>query len=94
MEKHIEVIERMMFAMATHKVDGIRIMPTLKAAKDALAKQIPKKPVKKNPICYSKSKDGEELYAYDYHCPQCDAKVNSEGHHCPCGQALDWSDNE
>ena len=58
----------------------------------ALEKQMPAKPVKKNPICYSKSIDGEELYAYDYHCPQCDVKVNSERHHCPCGQALDWSE--
>ena len=57
----------------------------------ALEKQMPKKPVKKNPICYSKSKDGEELYAYDYHCPLCDVKVNGEKHHCPCGQALDWN---
>ena len=59
---------------------------------EALEKQIPKKPVEKNPICYNKSIDGEEFYDYDYHCPQCDAKVNSEKHHCPCGQALDWSD--
>lgn len=61
---------------------------------NALEKQIPKNPVKKNPICYAKSKDGEELYDYDYHCPLCDTKVNNEKHHCPCGQALDWSDVE
>ena len=49
MKKHIEIIERMMFAMATHKVDGIRIMPTLSAAKEALEKQIQKRPkIKKN----------------------------------------------
>lgn len=66
----------------------------LQLCRQALEKQIPKKLIKKHPICYSKSKDGEELYAYDVHCPQCDAKVNSERHHCPCGQALDWSDTE
>lgn len=61
---------------------------------EALGKQIPKKLIKKNPICYDRRKDGNELYAYDYHCPNCDAKVNKEKHHCPCGQALDWSDEE
>ena len=39
LKKHIEIIERMMFAMATHKVDGKRIFPTLKAAKEAIAKK-------------------------------------------------------
>lgn len=58
----------------------------------ALKKQIPKKPVKKNPICYEKTKDGQEYYIYDYHCPICDKKLELQEHHCPCGQALDWSD--
>ena len=83
-----------MFAMANHTVDGKSIFPTLKAAKEALKKQIPSQPITKNPVCYNKSKDGEELYAYDYHCPLCDAKVNSERHHCPCGQALEWGNTE
>lgn len=59
---------------------------------EALEKQIPKKPVKKNPICYSKTIQGEEHYAYDFHCVQCGEKINGEGHHCPCGQAIDWSE--
>lgn len=62
--------------------------------KKALEKQIPQKPVKKNPICYNKTKDGQEYYAYDYHCPVCDKKLKLQEHHCPCGQALDWSDTE
>jgi hypothetical protein len=61
---------------------------------DALEKQIPTIVVKKNPICYSKSKDGEELYAYEYYCPKCDKRVYPEEHHCPCGQALAWSESE
>lgn len=66
----------------------------LEEAKKALEKQIPKKPIKKNPICYERTKTGQKYYAYDYHCPMCDTKVNKEPHHCPCGQALDWSDIE
>ena len=63
-------------------------------AVSALEKQMPKKVVTANHICYSMSKEGERLYVYDYHCPLCDAKVNNERHHCPCGQALEWSDTE
>ena len=65
-----------------------------KAIVSALEKQIPKKPIKKNPICYNKTKMGEEFYFYDYYCPLCYAKVNNEKHHCPCGQRLDWSETD
>ena len=61
---------------------------------EALERQILVKPIKKNPICYSRTKDGLEKYSYDYHCPNCGVNVNKETHHCPCGQALDWSDKE
>lgn len=81
----------MMFAMANHTVDGKRIFPTLKAAKEALEKQIPKKPVKKNPIVYQKDKDGQDYYAYEYHCPFCDRKVLLYEHHCLCGQTISWN---
>lgn len=36
---------------------------------EAVGKQIQKKPIKKNPICYEKTKDGTEFIAYDYFCP-------------------------
>lgn len=65
-----------------------------KAIVEALEKQIPKKPLKKNPICYERTKTGQKYYAYDYHCPMCYTKVNKEPHHCPCGQALDWSETD
>lgn len=58
----------------------------------ALEKQIPKKPIKKNPICYEKTKDGTEFIAYDYFCPDCNKQIKSTEHHCHCGQTLDWSD--
>ena len=74
--------------------DTMREGDYILAVKSALEKQIPKKPIKKNPICYEKTVDGQETYAYDYYCPTCDTNVNNEKHHCPCGQALDWSDTE
>lgn len=60
---------------------------------DALEKQIPKKPVKKNPICYEKTIDGQESYAYTHHCPACGFKVKRLEHHCECGQTLDWRES-
>ena len=60
-------------------------------AKNAVEKQIPKRPVKKNPIVYQKDKDGQDYYAYDYHCPFCDRKVLLYEHHCLCGQTISWN---
>lgn len=57
---------------------------------NALEKQIPKKPIKKNPICYAKTKDGQEYFAFDYFCPNCNERIKRFEHHCPCGQAILW----
>ena len=83
----------MMFALANYKVDGIRIMPTLKAAKEAFKKQIPKKPI----ITIDGFFNGQPIYD-TWGCPNC-GKVNEtdfeDYEYCPiCGQALDWSDTE
>ena len=71
---------------------AIEFKKAVEIAKNAIEKQIPKKPIEKNPICYNKSIKGEEFYYYDYHCPQCNTMINNESHHCPCGQTLDWSE--
>lgn len=53
-----------------------------KLAKEALEKQIPKKPL---------FMEGD----YDMPlCPNCRLSVDENEHHCICGQALDWSDAE
>lgn len=66
----------------------------ISVANEALEKQIPKKPIKKNPVCYAKTKDGQEYYTFDYFCPRCNEQIKLSEHHCKCGQALDWSDTE
>ena len=63
-------------------------------AMQALEKQIPKKPIKKNPICYVKTKDGQEYFVFDYFCPNCNEQIKPSEHHCYCGQALEWGDTE
>lgn len=52
--------------------------------KEALEKQIPKKP-------YSDNDNG--IYEKDC-CPTCHRSLFPNDHHCRCGQALDWSDTE
>lgn len=68
--------------------DGIELgggdyvpLETLKVAKEALEKQIPKKP-------YTANENGE--YEKDY-CPTCHRSLFPYDHHCRCGQAIDWS---
>lgn len=63
----------------------------LAIAQKAIEKQMPKKPVKKNPICYEKTNDRQEHYAYDYYCLKCNKELELQEHHCPCGQNIDWS---
>ena len=50
----------------------------------ALEKQIPKKPYKDN-------ENG--IYEKEY-CPICHRSLFPNDHHCICGQAIDWSDEE
>ena len=70
--------------------DGIELgggdyvpLETLKVAKEALEKQIKKKPSRKHKFA--------ELYIG--YCPNCLEGINSEMEHCDkCGQALDWGE--
>ena len=66
----------------------------MKLAMNALEKQIPKKPIKKNPIVYAKTIDGKARYSFDYYCPFCGVIPRLSDHHCICGQALDWGESE
>ena len=50
----------------------------------ALEKQIPKKPYKDN-------ENG--IYEKEY-CPICHRSLFPNDHHCICGQAIDWRDEE
>ncbi len=58
---------------------------SVELAVDALRKQIPQKPIQRN---------------YDWCCPTCGGFVVSKliyytgDHHCKCGQAIDWSQND
>lgn len=92
----IELIKKVAFSVENEieEIKASKFITALKTAISALEKQIPKKPIKKNPICYEKTKDGIEHFAYDYFCPDCNKQIKATEHHCPCGQALDWSDTE
>ena len=57
---------------------------SIEIAIHALEKQIAKKPYKDN-------ENG--VYEKD-HCPTCHRSLFPNDHHCECGQAIDWSDEE
>lgn len=86
-----------MFAMANHTVDGKRIFPTLKVAKEAVEKQIPKKPIA-NKVKAEKVKVGNGWWCKGttiHKCPICDEYAGRTSKYCnQCGQALDWSDTD
>ena len=56
----------------------------MRMAIQALEKQIPKKPYKDN-------ENG--IYEKEY-CPICHRSLFPNDHHCICGQAIDWRDEE
>lgn len=60
----------------------------VKIAKEALEKQMPKRPDES----YDGYADGYPVM--DYYCPCCGREVDDTDHHCECGQTLDWSFTE
>ena len=88
MREYIEIIKAMMESFKFSTVDRKPILPTLKLAKTAIEKQIPKK---------------IELWNGQCSCPNCNklfgnystlkTLIHWEMPFCKfCGQALDWSD--
>ena len=62
----------------------LMLQESVDMAIQALEKQIPKKPYKDN-------ENG--IYEKEY-CPICHISLFPNDHHCICGQAIDWSDEE
>ena len=69
-------------ATARHK--NISVRNALIIAQECVDKQIGKKPYKDN-------ENG--VYEKD-HCPTCHRSLFPNDHHCECGQAIDWSDED
>ena len=79
----IKILQRDLQIQLENKAlpDGIE---AIQIAIQALEKQIPKKPYKDN-------ENG--VYEKEY-CPICHRSLFPNDHHCICGQAIDWSDEE
>ena len=77
------ILERDLNCLKQNKAlpDSIEAM---EIAINALEKQIEKKPYKDN-------ENG--IYEKEY-CPICHRSLFPNDHHCICGQAIDWSDEE
>ena len=87
----IKICNTIGFATSFSNPQGIPLNTTkeelaeaMRMAIQALEKQIPKKPYKDN-------ENG--IYEKEY-CPICHISLFPNDHHCICGQAIDWSDDE
>lgn len=64
----------------------------LKIIKEALEKQIPKKPIIWEYRHYFSPTPNDD---WGYECPCCgNQEIDYPEHHCDCGQALDWTEDE
>lgn len=64
----------------------------LKIIKEALEKQIPKKPIIWENRHYFSPTPNDD---WGYECPCCgNQEIDYPEHHCDCGQALDWTEDE
>ena len=62
----------------------------LKIIKEALEKQIPKKPIIWENRHYFSPTPNDD---WGYECPCCgNQEIDYPEHHCNCGQALDWAE--
>ena len=87
----IKICNTIGFATSFSNTQGIPLNTTkdelaeaMRMAIQALEKQILKKPYKDN-------ENG--IYEKEY-CPICHISLFPNDHHCICGQAIDWSDEE
>ncbi|OUO78173.1 hypothetical protein B5F53_11540 [Blautia sp. An249] len=70
---------------ALKEIQQYRKIGTVKECRAAMKKQNPKKPVKRSFII---PYEGIDV------CPNCKEPINKKEHHCKCGQAIEWSDEE
>lgn len=74
----------------SHDIFSEPVTTYAKIAVDALEKQIPKKPIIWENMCYSYFMIDDD---WGYECPCCkNREIDYPEHHCICGQALDWSE--
>ena len=80
-----EAIENLKYLISDDCTDTQHdFVKEIKNAIEALVKQIPKKPYK----------DNENGVYEKEHCPSCHRSLFPNDHHCECGQAIDWEDDE
>ena len=94
MMKAEEAIKRIEDHIVVHRLNephAIRITEALLMAKDALEKQIPKKPYNSH---YKQLNDEIKLHSC-YRCVSCDHIIPYMQNYCGnCGQAIDWMEGE
>lgn len=81
-KKHFDVVEQ-----ALEEVEQYRALGTVEELKEAREKQVEKKPLADS---YGEIGMGFLVPI----CPNCRKPVEEGEHHCECGQALDWGEED
>ena len=91
-EEAIEVLDKTRVMII--KGSAIDLQKASYMAVEALKKQIPKKPFRRERETFAMSKTGVRAYYTDYICSSCGAKLIYKHKYCECGQAIDWSSED
>lgn len=70
---------------ALEEIQQYRAIGTAEQYREAVEKQREKKPVKRSFVI---------PYGGIDVCPNCKEPISKKEHHCKCGQAIDWSEEE
>ena len=87
--------ENQIIIQALEELEQYRALGTVEELKEAMEKQIPKKPIYKD---YKEDDEGEKMIPYKAECPTCGYEFefgtwnDEDNHHCKCGQAIDWEE--
>ena len=74
------------------QLDEYKELGTVEELREAREKQIPKKVIWEQGVCYAMTKDGKERHEMIPKCPSCLSLELIYSYPCKCGQRLDWSE--
>ena len=78
---------------ALKEIQQYREIGTVEECREAVEKQIPKKPIPINYQDYADKIDNAEFFEGSYFCPNCGTVLRSGSYCNRCGQKLGWNEN-
>lgn len=92
MLERFDVDENFAVTQALEEIKLYRALGTVEELKEAREKQVAKKPIIWENKSYEAPVPNDD---WGYECPCCGNRdIDYPEHHCECGQALDWSEED